>query len=64
MSNQAGKGDKPRNNFSRKFRDNYDSIDWGSSKPKSKQKSERDQKTLEACLEIRNRLTASVTKEN
>ena len=25
---QNGKGDSPRNNFSRKFRDNYDQIDW------------------------------------
>jgi len=25
----AGKGDKPRNCFSKKYRDNYDSIDWG-----------------------------------
>ena len=24
----AGKGDKPRNCFSQKYRDNYDSIDW------------------------------------
>ena len=27
-SNQAGKGDKPRNCFSRSFKDNYDEIDW------------------------------------
>ena len=25
----AGKGDHPRSIFSEKFRDNYDSIDWG-----------------------------------
>jgi len=24
----AGKGDKPRNCFSKKFKNNYDSIDW------------------------------------
>jgi hypothetical protein len=24
----AGKGDKPRNCFSQKYRDNYDSIKW------------------------------------
>jgi len=24
----AGKGDKPRNCFSKKYRDNYDSIKW------------------------------------
>ena len=27
--NGAGKGDKPRNCFSLKFKDNYDAIDWG-----------------------------------
>jgi hypothetical protein len=32
--NQAGKGSKPRNCFSKKFKDNYDEIDWG--KPKNK----------------------------
>lgn len=26
-----GKGDKPRNCFSKDFRDNYDDINWGSS---------------------------------
>jgi hypothetical protein len=25
----AGKGDKPRNCFSERYRDNYDSIKWG-----------------------------------
>ena len=25
----AGKGDKPRNCFSKKYRDNYDDINWG-----------------------------------
>ena len=25
----AGKGSSPRNNHSKKFRDNYSSIDWG-----------------------------------
>lgn len=24
----AGKGDKPRNCFTKKFKDNYDEIDW------------------------------------
>tara|TARA_R110002096_G_scaffold284435_1_gene478385 strand:+ start:304 stop:558 length:255 start_codon:yes stop_codon:yes gene_type:complete len=28
MSNQAGKGDAPRNCFSQEFRDNHDDIDW------------------------------------
>jgi hypothetical protein len=27
-TNQAGKGDKPRNCFSKSFKDNYDEIDW------------------------------------
>jgi hypothetical protein len=26
---EAGKGDKPRNCFSQKYRDNYDYIKWG-----------------------------------
>lgn len=30
MSN--GKGDVPRNCFSKKFKDNYDSINWGRNK--------------------------------
>lgn len=29
MSNQAGKGDKPRPCNRGRYRDNYDSIDWG-----------------------------------
>lgn len=28
ISRQAGKGDKPRNCFSKKFKDNYDLIKW------------------------------------
>ncbi len=28
MSKQAGKGDRPRNCFSKQFKDNYDNIDW------------------------------------
>ena len=27
----AGKGDKPRNCFSKQYRDNYDQIDWSES---------------------------------
>jgi hypothetical protein len=30
----AGKGDKPRNCFSKKYRDNYDSIEWCNKKLK------------------------------
>ena len=29
-TNQAGKGSKPRNCFSKKFKDNYDEINWKS----------------------------------
>jgi hypothetical protein len=32
----AGKGDKPRNCFSQKYRDNYDSINWNKKTPKNK----------------------------
>ena len=33
----AGKGDKPRNCFTKQFKSNYEEIDWGkSSKPKKK----------------------------
>ena len=28
----AGKGDKPRSCFSKRFKDNYDEIDWGKGK--------------------------------
>ena len=28
----AGKGDKPRNCFSKKYKSNYDSINWGNTK--------------------------------
>jgi len=31
----AGKGDDPRNCFSKEFRDNYDAIDWGHPKEKT-----------------------------
>jgi hypothetical protein len=33
-SNQNGKGDKPRNCFSKKYKKNYDSINWGKKKSK------------------------------
>jgi hypothetical protein len=32
---QNGKGDKPRNIFSKNFRDNYDEIFWGKRDKKS-----------------------------
>jgi hypothetical protein len=31
----AGKGDKPRNCFSNRFKQNYDSINWSDEKDKS-----------------------------
>jgi len=32
MKKQAGKGDKPRNCFSKEFKKNYDNINWGHGK--------------------------------
>jgi hypothetical protein len=29
----AGKGDKPRNCFSKDYKNNYDNINWGKKKP-------------------------------
>lgn len=40
MSN--GKGSKPRNNYSEKFRNNYDSINWGKSKVSKQKKQIRE----------------------
>jgi hypothetical protein len=34
-NNGAGKGDKPRNCFSHRFKENYDSINWSDEKDKS-----------------------------
>lgn len=34
----AGKGDKPRNCFSQKYRDNYDSIYWNKKQKKENEK--------------------------
>ena len=33
-NNSNGKGDKPRNCFSKKYKKNYDSISWGKKKSK------------------------------
>ena len=33
-NNGAGKGDKPRNCFSNRFKENYDSINWSDEKDK------------------------------
>lgn len=35
---EAGKGDRPRNCFSQKYRDNYDSIDWNKKQKKQDEK--------------------------
>jgi len=32
---QAGKGDKARNCYSKKFKNNYDKINWGRKKKKN-----------------------------
>jgi hypothetical protein len=34
-SHGAGKGDKPRNCFSKKYRENYDSINWNKKEKKN-----------------------------
>lgn len=34
----AGKGDSPRNCFSKQFKNNYDSINWNRNKEKKKKK--------------------------
>jgi len=34
-NNGAGKGDKPRNCFSDRFKQNYDSINWSDERDKS-----------------------------
>lgn len=38
MANSSGKGDSPRNNFSKKFTENYSKINWKNSKKKNKNK--------------------------
>lgn len=38
----AGKGDKPRNCFSKKFKDNYDFIKWNNRQKKENQKEKKD----------------------
>ena len=46
----SGKGDKPRNCLSSKFKNNYDEINWGKfpkSKPKQSNKASFDEKNHE-----------------
>jgi hypothetical protein len=38
QNNQAGKGDNPRNCFSQKYRDNFDSINWNKKQKKENEK--------------------------
>lgn len=47
----AGKGDKPRNCFSKEYRQNYDEIDWGN-KEDPTEKEKRIDKALNDILEI------------
>ena len=42
----AGKGDKPRNCFSKRFKDNYDEIDWGRGKRKGKKNRKRNSRRI------------------
>lgn len=39
LKNEAGKGDRPRNCFSDKFRDNYDLINWSKKRENQEDKS-------------------------
>ena len=46
----AGKGDKPRNCFSKKYKENYDDIDWNKksncrNKLKASKKNERKKRS-------------------
>ena len=52
MRIMAGKGDKPRSCFSKKFKDNYDDIDWG--KGRSKKGGKRNPRRV-LCDESRDR---------
>jgi hypothetical protein len=49
----SGKGDKPRNCFSSKFKNNYDEIDWGKSKtPKLNTKEPNKKNPYEAHHQV------------
>jgi hypothetical protein len=41
----AGKGDKPRNCFSKKYKSNYDEINWGSKNNDLKNSKKKNNKT-------------------
>lgn len=42
-NNSNGKGDSPRNNFSKNFSKNYDLINWKKAKPQKKNKKKNKQ---------------------
>ena len=50
-NSQAGKGDTPRNCFSKKYRDNYDLIDWN-------KKNEKNQINIDIAPPPKRRLSA------
>lgn len=41
MNLYNGKGDRPRNIFTRQFRENFDKVSWGSTKKPTKTKSSK-----------------------
>jgi hypothetical protein len=45
----AGKGDSPKNCFSKQFKDNYDQINWGHKTPWDKFSDEMAEKHPELC---------------
>jgi hypothetical protein len=49
----AGKGDKPRNCFSNRFKENYDTINWSEEKDKLLIKKELKNKTGSATYTYR-----------
>lgn len=49
-TSQAGKGDKPRNCFSQKYRDNYDDINWN-------KKNEKNQTNIDVAPPPKRRLS-------
>lgn len=51
MSSQAGKGDKPRNCFSKQYKDNYSNINWGDKKKVDKNRSTDQIKFCEAKVD-------------
>lgn len=45
----AGKGDKPRNCFSKQFKKNYDKIDWRKKCPRCNQKFDSKYSICPSC---------------